>query len=93
MTWSRFSEALDEFYRKHMPRVLGGEVPSLLWAGIAYCTIVFLALFLSLFFPAARAEEPAYWPPCGELGQDSRCPPPPRTPLPGHTQPEVQCSP
>jgi len=55
----------------------------------------FLALAAVLFSecPAARAEEPAYWPPCGEPGQDSRCPPAPRTPLPGHSQPELQCSP
>jgi hypothetical protein len=57
------------------------------------CVVSPLALLLSWACPGARAEEPAYWPPCGEPGQDSRCPPPPRTPLPGHTSPEVQCSP
>jgi len=59
MTWNRVAEGLDDFYRKHMPRVLGGEVPSLLWLGVAYCAIFVLALILSLLLPAASTEQSA----------------------------------
>jgi hypothetical protein len=55
--------------------------------------LVLLAILLSWLFPArARAEEPAYWPPCDEAEADVRCPPAPRQPLP-RLPPELQCTP
>jgi hypothetical protein len=37
--------------------------------------VVLLVLFLAgMLTGRAMAEEPAYWPPCGEPGQDVRCP-------------------